>query len=488
MTLTAATFVTLSDIWTANAKLYPNQLALWNPHSQPEEKLTYQQMYERIRSFASGLQALGLQPGDRLAIVAENSCRWLIADQGSLMAGAVNVPRGATAPTLELNYILEHSGSTFLVVENASLFERLRDGGALDAIQHTIQLYGEPATGCTGYKELLSQGDVHVFEPPACKRSTLATIIYTSGTTGRPKGVMLSQRNLMHQVEAIAEALPEVRAGQRFLSILPTWHSYERAGEYFLLSRGCEMVYTSRRHIKEDLRQYQPHYMVAVPRIWETVYEGAQRQFRDKSTALQAIIFFCLAQSGRWVELGRKLNNMSLLSNTLSLSELVLAVLQRWLLTPIHWLGEALVYRKVREAVGPNFVYAVSGGGSLAGHLETFYETIGVKILVGYGLTETSPVLTVRRTQRNVRGTSGLPLADTEIQICNPDTLEPLPYRTKMLEARQTRGLVRARGPQVMLGYYNNPEATARVLTADRWFDTGDLGWLTPDARPVSTS
>ena len=298
---------------------------------------------------------------------------------------------------------------------------------------------------------------------------------------------MLLQRNLMHQVEAIAEALTEVQAGQRFLSILPTWHSYERAGEYFLLSRGCEMVYTSRRYIKEDLKRYQPHYMVAVPRIWETVYEGAQRQFREKSATLQAVIFFCLAQSSRWVELGRKLNNQSLLSDTLTWPQLIWVGLQRILLTPIHLLGEKLVYCKVREAVGPNFTYAVSGGGSLAGHLETFYETIGVQILVGYGLTETSPVLTVRRSQRNVRGTSGLPLRDTEIQICNPETLEPLPYQTTMLEARKTRGLVRARGPQVMVGYYQNPEATHKVLDDDGWFDTGDLGWLTPDGQLVLT-
>ncbi|MEM9536059.1 MAG: AMP-binding protein [Cyanobacteria bacterium P01_E01_bin.45] len=487
MTLNTATSVTLSDIWAKNAKLYPNQLALWNPHAKPEEKYTYQQLNEAIQHFAAGLQALGIQQGARLAIVADNSPRWLIADQGSLLAGAVNVPRGGTAPVPELSYIIEHSGSTVLVAENAAVVERLKDSDGLESIRHIIQLYGDPLPDCIGYDDLLERGQAHTLEEHFCDRSTLATIIYTSGTTGRPKGVMLLQKNLMHQVEAIAEALPEVKAGQRFLSILPTWHSYERAGEYFLLSRGCEMVYTSRRYIKEDLKRYQPHYMVAVPRIWETVYEGAQRQFREKSATLQAVIFFCLSQSSRWVELGRKLTNQSLLSNALSLPQFIWVGLQRALLTPIHLLGEKLVYCKVREAVGPNFVYAVSGGGSLAGHLETFYETIGVQILVGYGLTETSPVLTCRRAQRNVRGTSGLPLPDTEIQICNPETLEPLPYQASMLEARTTRGLVRARGPQVMVGYYQNPAATHKVLDGDGWFDTGDLGWLTPDGQLVLT-
>ncbi|MGK7911404.1 MAG: long-chain fatty acid--CoA ligase [Synechococcus sp.] len=487
MTFNAATPVTLGDLWAKNAKLYPNQLALWAPHSKPEEQYTYQQLNDVIRQFAAGLQALGVKQGARLAIAAENSPRWLIADQGSLLAGAVNVPRGATAPVSELSYIIEHSGSTVLVAENATVIERLKDGEALGSIQCIIQLYGDPAPGCVGYDELLERGKGHTLDVPFCDRSTLATIIYTSGTTGRPKGVMLLQQNLMHQVEAISEALPEVKAGQRFLSILPTWHSYERAGEYFLLSRGCEMVYTSRRYIKEDLKRYQPHYMVAVPRIWETVYEGAQRQFREKSSTLQAVIFFCFAQSSRWVELGRKLTNQSLFSNALTLPQFIWVGLQRALLTPIHLLGEKLVYCKVREAVGPNFTYAISGGGSLAGHLETFYETIGVQILVGYGLTETSPVLTCRRSQRNVRGTSGLPLPDTEIQICTPETLEPLPYQTTMLAARKNRGLVRARGPQVMVGYYQNPEATHKVLDEEGWFDTGDLGWLTPDGQLVLT-
>ena len=155
MTSTAGTSVTLSDIWATNAKLYPNQLALWSPHGKPEEKLTYQQMYDAMRSFAAGLQSMGLQPGDRLAIVAENSPRWLIADQGSLLAGAVNVPRGGTAPIPELSYILEHSGSSMLVVENATIVERLQDEGALESIRHIVQLYGDPAPGCIGYEQLL---------------------------------------------------------------------------------------------------------------------------------------------------------------------------------------------------------------------------------------------------------------------------------------------------------------------------------------------
>ena len=487
MTTAAKTLNILSDIWATNAKLFPQQLALWSPHAQPEQKLTYQQLYNRIHNFASGLQALGVQPGDRIAIFADNSPRWLIADQGSLMVGAIDVPRGASAPLTELDYILEHSGSSAVVLESRSTYERLKDSIRRRNIRTVILLSDELTPGCTGYQELLDKGAASDLCAPACQPSQVATIIYTSGTTGRPKGVMLTHGNLVHQVRAIAKALPEVKAGQRFLSILPTWHSYERAGEYFLLSRGCEMAYSNRRTIKDDLKNLAPHYMVAVPRIWETVYEGAQRQFREKSPFLQKVISFCFACSSQWIQLGRVIHNMSLDTDPLTPAATLLAKLQRLLMLPFHWLGEQLVYRKVRQAVGPNFTYAVSGGGSLAGHLETFYETIGIQILVGYGLTETSPVLTVRRTDSNMRGTSGLPLEETEIQICHPETYSPLPPQTSMLQARKTRGVVLARGPQIMRGYYRNPEATAKVLTEDGWFDTGDLGWIAPDGQLVLT-
>ncbi len=138
-----------------------------------------------------------------------------------------------------------------------------------------------------------------------------------------------------------------------------------------------------------------------------------------------------------------------------------------------------LIYRKVRRALGPNFQHAISGGGSLPAYLDLFYEVVGISILNGYGLTETSPVLCARRPDNNVRGTAGPPLPGTEFRIVDPETRQPLPPGEK--------GLILARGPQVMMGYYNNPEATAKVLSSDGWFETGDLGWLTPDGQLVIT-
>ncbi|WP_017325478.1 long-chain fatty acid--CoA ligase [Synechococcus sp. PCC 7336] len=476
----------LGDVWYQNVRQYADRLALWAPHLEPPVKLTYRQMCEQICCFASGLQAVGVKVGDRVALIADNSPRWLIADRGSLMAGTVNVPRSSSAPETELDYILEHSGSSVAILEDRATLERLHPSLKRLGIRTTILLSDQTHPSCLSYPDLMARGASREFDPPALERSQLATIIYTSGTTGRPKGVMLSHGNFMHQVEAIGLAV-QPQPGERFLSILPTWHSYERSGEYFLLSRGCELVYTTRRSIKQDLKTYAPHYMVAVPRIWETVYEGVQRQFREKSPLLQKVIFFCLGASERWVRLGRALHNRSLDRDPLTPLQALAARLQRALLTPIHALGNLLVYQKVRQAVGPNFRFAISGGGALADHLETFYEIVGIDILVGYGLTETSPVLTVRPLEHNVRGTSGLPLKETEVQICDPDTLVPLPRASTLSAAKQRKGIVRARGPQIMLGYYRNPEATAKVLDAEGWFNTGDLGWLAPDGQIVLT-
>jgi long-chain acyl-CoA synthetase len=150
-----------------------------------------------------------------------------------------------------------------------------------------------------------------------------------------------------------------------------------------------------------------------------------------------------------------------------------------WVLAPVHGLGDRLVYTKVREALGGKFEASVSGGGSLAMHLENFFEIVGISLLVGYGLTETSPVLTVRRLERNLRRAAGQPLKFTELRIVNPETRQVLPLGEK--------GLVLARGPQIMEGYYNNPEATAKAIDPDGWFDTGDLGWLTRQSDLILT-
>jgi len=471
----------LPEIWPITKQKFAQVLALHDPHSQPEVKLTYGELYQQIQQFAAGLQALGIGQTsegdipDRIALFADNSPRWLIADQGIMSAGAADVVRGAGADPQELLYILKDSGSKALVVENLALLKKLRDRLLDLPIQFIITLSDEtPENNETltviKFSQIIATGENRPLKPTHHKPQTLATLLYTSGTTGQPKGVVLTHSNLLHQLTTFGTIL-QPKPGESALSILPSWHAYERTVEYFLLSQGCTQIYTSIRYFKQDFKNCKPQYMVSVPRIWDSIYEAAQKQFREQPANKQKLINFFFGTSQAYIKNRRLAQGLTLKLTPPSALEKSIAQIKTLALFPLHAIGEKLVYQKVREATGGQFKWAISGGGSLATHLDNFFEITGIGLLVGYGLTETSPVLTVRRPWHNLRGSAGQPLLKTEIKIVDPETRKPLPIGE--------RGLVLGRGPQIMAGYYLNPQATAKAIDGEGWFDTGDLGWLT---------
>ncbi|NJR76470.1 MAG: long-chain fatty acid--CoA ligase [Scytonema sp. CRU_2_7] len=472
----------LPEIWPLAAKLFKNTVALHNPHAQPEVVINYTQLAEQIQKFAAGLQALGVKAGDRISLIADNSPRWFIADQGIMTAGAVDAVRSSQAEKEELLFIVANSGSTALVLEDLKTLKKLQDRLNDLPVQFVILLSDEAAQEDSlkvlNFSQLIEIGSNHSLEPVEQNYETLATLIYTSGTTGKPKGVMLSHGNLLHQVTTFGTVV-QPKVGDIALSILPSWHSYERTVEYFLLSQGCGQVYTNLRSVKRDLKEIKPHYMVAVPRLWESIYEGAQKQFREQPANKQRLINFLLSNSDRYIKAKRIAEGLSLEHLESSAIERLSAKILASSLFPIHALGEKLVYAKVREATGGRIKDVISGGGALPKHIDNFFEIIGVEILQGYGLTETSPVTHVRRPWHNVRGSSGQTLPATETKIVDPQTRKPLPVGE--------RGLVLLKGPQIMQGYYQNPEATAKAIDAEGWFDSGDLGWVTPQNDLVLT-
>ncbi len=480
----------LPEIWPLAAKRFENIVALKDPHTKPEVVLTYAQMYQQIQQFAAGLQTLGITAEadssgtpTRIALFADNSPRWLIADQGIMTSGAANVVRSAQAEREELLYILEDSGSIGLVAEDLKTLTKLRDRLDSLPIEWVILLSDEkPADSETlkvlNFSQVMAAGASHQLTPATQNRETLATLLYTSGTTGKPKGVMLTHGNLLHQVTTYgAVIVPD--PGDRVLSILPTWHAYERSAEYYLLSQGCTQIYTNLRHVKKDLKDFKPQLMVGVPRLWESIYEGVQKQFREQPASKQRLVENLLSISQRYIKAQRLAQGLSLDNLNPSAVERLTASVQATALWPIHQLADKLVYQKVREATGGQIKQVISGGGSLAKHLDEFFEIIGIEVLVGYGLTETSPVTNVRRPWHNLRGSSGSPMLETEIRIVDPETRKPLP--------QGQHGLVMARGPQIMKGYYKKPEATAKAIDSEGWFDTGDLGWVTPQNDLVLT-
>ncbi|MEL6501458.1 MAG: AMP-binding protein, partial [Cyanobacteria bacterium J06623_1] len=472
----------LPKVWQQTAHKFGDTIALQDPHAQPEISISYRDLYSQIEQFAAGLQALGIEPQAKIALFADNSPRWFVADQGIMASGAVDVVRSSGAEQQELAYILENSDSTALVVENLKTLGKLSSELVNLPISLIVLLSDEIPSkdseiATYNYQQLIELGQNNQLQPVKQSKDTVATLLYTSGTTGKPKGVMLTHGNLLHQVNYVKTVF-QPQPGDKILSILPSWHAYERAAEYFFLSQGVTQVYTSIRHFKQDLKQYQPTYMVGVPRLWESLYDGVQKLLSGQSASQQKLVKFFLKQSENYIMAQRIANNTSLEHFEASSSTRAIAKAKAAALYPIHALADKLVYRKIRAGVG-NIKAVCSGGGSLAKYLDDFYQTVNIDVFVGYGLTETSPITNARTPQHNVRGSAGRPLPETEIRIVDPQTRQNLP--------QGQRGLVLIKGSPLMKGYYQNPEATAKAIDQEGWFDSGDLGWLTPHGDLVLT-
>ncbi|MGQ9865847.1 MAG: AMP-dependent synthetase/ligase [Pseudanabaenaceae cyanobacterium] len=467
----------LEAAWQASSQPWGDRLALDDPYTPC--RLTYRELGEQAAAWGAGLRALGVAPGDKVALFADNSGRWCVADRGILALGAVDVPRSSQAERQELLYILDHSESRALVLENLKTYRKLQPEIEERNLKAIVLLSDEdPPAGLHNFPQVLALGANRNLGHPDIHRDSPATIIYTSGTSGQPKGVVLTHGNLLYEIGA-ARTVLKPQPGDRVLSILPTWHAYERTFEYFILTCGCTQIYTNLKNLKKDLKARQPQFMVAVPRLWESIYEAIQAQLREQPVSKQRLVRLFLTVGDRFIKARRTWQGLALNNLEPTLVEKISAVLTGLVTWLPYRLGDRLVFRKIREATGGQLKYVVTGGGSIADALEDFYEVVGIELLGGYGLTETSPITHVRRPQRNLRSGDGQPLPLTETRIVDPETHQELP-------PGQT-GLVWIRGPQVMQGYYRNPEATAKVLNPEGWFNTGDLGWVSAQQDLVIT-
>ncbi|KAK1412027.1 hypothetical protein QVD17_32967 [Tagetes erecta] len=495
-TVSNADLKTIPDIWRSAAEKFGDRVALVDPHHDPPTNMTYKQVEQDILNFSEGLRVIGINPCEKLALFADNSCRWLIADQGIMATGAINVVRGSRSSVEELLHIYNHSESVALAVDNPELYHRMADTfNSKASVRFVILLWGEKSSISSHvmegipvytYKEIIDMGqenrarfvgshDAHekyVYEP--IKSDDVAALIYTSGTTGNPKGVMLTHNNLLHQVHNLWDVVP-CGPGDRFLSMLPPWHAYERACEYFILSFGVEQVYTNVKHLKDDLREYQPQYMISVPLVFQTLYSGIQKQISTSSAIRKLIALSLIKISMAYMEF-KNIYEGKVLSRNQKQPSYIAAILD-WLyarliaaiLLPLHLLAKKLVYSKIHASIGISKA-GICGGGSLPLHVDKFFEAIGTKIQVGYGLTESSPVVAARRPHCNVLSSTGHPIRHTEIKVVHDETGEDL--------LSGSNGIVKVRGPQIMKGYYKNPTATKQAIDEDGWLNTGDIGWI----------
>jgi len=482
----------LADLYRLAAEAYGSRPALAQRNKEGEYRpQTYRELYDKACALGTAFIELGLKAREHVALLADNRPEWMLCDCSVLLCGGADVPRAADVTAQEISFIVAHSDSVIVVAENPAVLKKVlsvRD--ALPKVRQIVLIEGEPPDGSGVLRladlvergrHLRSAGDRVIEERLAqIKGDDLFTLIYTSGTTGTPKGVMLTHDNMMSQVRYLPfELFPT----DRVLSILPVWHSYERVFEMVAVGRGCCTYYTSVRTVGEDLRKVRPTMMASAPRLWEGLYTRIRQKVRT-GPALNRKLFdaayHCSREyqsarsflTGQLLDLHGRRWSESLALGLRSLGKLLLFAVPAGLL-------DALVLRKIRAAVGGEFRGTVSGGGALPPHVDEFFNYIGIPVLEGYGMTETSPVLAVRTWNKRVIGTVGPFWPQTEIRIVEHGTDHVLyPARFTRGGGRGLKGEIHAKGPQVMKGYYKNPEATAQVLR-DGWMNTGDLGMVT---------
>ncbi len=453
-------------------------------------QVTYQEVYDLVEAFAAGLLDLGLSPGTRVALVADNRLNWYVADRGILMSGGIDVPQPRDIGENALKRILRHSGCRFAVVEgigNRSRIQAWAAEGKLPRLLHLIRFFEEgEATGGPipelGFEALLDRGRIRIRSSPEVVKTAAfrrrsdspATIVYTSGTTGTPKGVVLTHANILHNIRVLPDVLgrmPRVR----YLSILPAWHMFERTLEYLMLNCGGTLIYTSRRRIRSDLRDAHPVLVAVVPRILEMIYQDVMKKLSATPPLRKALarLAFTVART-RCRALRRFQGISDDTAGGRALHRRLQGLAVSTLLALPHAILDRLVLTKIRQALGPTLRTTISGGGALPVHIDEFLNAIGMTTLVGYGLTETAPVVSVRSLRKNPIGTIGPPLPETEVSIRDPKG-NPVPA--------DSTGFVHIRGPQVMRGYFRDHALTRQVLSTGGWFNSGDLGSVRADGE-----
>lgn len=420
------------------------------PKGGTYQDISYTELGESVAAFSKGLNTLGVQKGDRIAILSENRPEWAISDFGILKIGAVNVPMFSTLTAAQVAYILNDSGAKIICVSTKDQLEKViairNEVPSLEQIILFDSIEGESPEGVLEFERICQLGkETGALEEIGMNEDDIATIIYTSGTTGNPKGVMLTHANFLSNFKA-CKSLIDVRRTDVLLSFLPLSHVFERLGGHYVpLFSGAKIAYAeSTFTVAQNMQEVSPTVMLSVPRLYETMHDRVLRAVQAGSSLKQKIF--------HWgVSVG------SAVSSKIQQGEKPSALLQLK-----QSIADKLVFAKLKAATGGQLRFFVSGGAALPQSIAEFFHAAGILILEGYGLTETSPVISLNHPKKWKFGTVGEPVPGIEVQIAED-------------------GEILTRGPHVMKGYFNNEEATAEVIDGEGWFHTGDIGIIDED-------
>ncbi|MFC1561391.1 AMP-dependent synthetase/ligase [candidate division KSB1 bacterium] len=444
---------TLVDMFFRNAEKYSDKAALVAKVDGEYKEFSYLQGMETVSHLALGLDKLGVKKGDHVAILSENRPEWAHSDLAILSLGAVTIPVYPTLTRKQIEYILNNSESAFIFVSQPEHLETIEAVfNNLKSLKRIITFFdhGKPdSKRLLKFDDIVLMGEEHKKESPDLlqqRRSELnstdiVSILYTSGTTGDPKGVLLSNNNFLSNIRTSLQVIA-VHPEDVFLSFLPLCHIFERTvGYYIPLYVGGTIIYAeSIQSVGENMREVHPTIMTSVPRLYEKMYNLVQDSV-SKGSAVKKLIFKWCIRVGRRHYLQKKKGKVSSFT----------AFRYR--------IAEKLVFNKLRQRTGGNIRFFVSGGAPLAREIAEFFAYAGLIIVEGYGLTETSPIITANPLEDCRIGTVGKPIPGVEIKIADD-------------------GEILTRGPHVMQGYYENPEATKEVIDDEGWFATGDIGFI----------
>ncbi|XDD52114.1 long-chain fatty acid--CoA ligase [Leptospira sp. WS92.C1] len=484
---------TLYHVMKASAEKFADSTAqYYKPDGKNYQQLSFKNLYETVQQIGSGLISLGLEPGTPIGLIADSGARWLWCSMAITNIGCVDVPRGTDSTEEDLRYILNHAECSIAFLENETALKKVlnqksefphlkkvilfdQKGGISDFGPFEVILLNDLIQKGKEWIQSKGKDEFHK-RGSAIREEDLATIVYTSGTTGKPKGVMLTHRNIVFNVDSALQGEDlRIIPTDRSMAYLPPWHIAERLLETVCIRAGGAEAFTSISTLSQDLSDIKPTLLLSVPRVWESLYNKIHDKVKNTSPVQQALFGAFKEIAITYYKHASRLQGLEYsLTEQNTFASLWQKFISFWIVL-LLWLPNQiaqLAFNKIKSGLGGELRFALSGAGALPQYIDLFFNAIGIPILEGYGMTELSGISTRRILGDIMVGTLGRCIPGVQIKLMDDKGNE--------ITTPGVKGIAWHKGDHVMKGYYKEPEKTKEILSSDGWLNSGDLlTWTT---------